>query len=146
MDEESDEDGGKIVPQLLERFRHILHLQMGQQHYVMCGLLSFDLCLGSVITLSSVKIRLHSELHATHNDDLSGDEEADSDGCEVDDPGGDAHHHHRHRREEVEQGAPLLPARRDGDPGHDAVRGGNSWFCWTSCLLPRLLDMYSGFE
>ena len=67
---------------------------------------------------------------ATHNDDLSGDEEADSDGCEVDDPGGDAHHHHRHRREEVEQGAPLLPARRDGDPGHDAARRGNIW-----CLL-----------
>ena len=82
-----------------------------------------------MITLTSVTIRLHSnsELHATHNDDLPRDEEADSDGCEVDDPGGDAHHHHRHRREEVEQGAPLLPARRDGDPGHDAVREGRKY-------------------
>ena len=32
VDEESDEDGGKIVTQLLERFPHVLHLQMGQQH------------------------------------------------------------------------------------------------------------------
>ena len=52
--------------------------------------------------------------------DLSGDEEADSDRGEEDDPRRDPHHHHRHRREEVEQGAALLPARRDGDPGHDA--------------------------
>ena len=84
-----------------------------------------------MITLSSPVIRLHSEPPlATDNYDLSRDEEADSDGGEVDDPSGDAHHHHRHRREEVEQGAALLPARRDGDPGHDAVWGGNIW-----CLL-----------
>ena len=55
-----------------------------------------------------------------HLEDLISDQEADSDGGEVDDPGCDPHHHEAQALEEPQQRLALLTSNGDGDPRDDA--------------------------